>query len=470
MTSRLRPRTRQVKPESYSSRHEDLWPLSSNSSDSGTLPLLPDKYGAPTPVYRIDLSLPPVRRYVKVAEGYRFLLHDLPVLFDDLCDSAKLPRRLVHALARSILHRVYSKEQTEELRGISNAVNLPMYLLIAYNVLLDLFMGCTSGGALVQPAESKAPRMMHFRTLDWDMPELRDALVQFDFVARPEGEVIARSISYVGFVGVLTGLRKDLSASINFRPYHNDDNSMVSNLKFYTQQLAVLLGLRPSIASILRDFILPHTSPQEIAFAGSRGVVRPGARSRYGQGDICTTLPSMSTTTGYLIFCTGDETIILEKDRKTANILTSTDFIAVTNHDVSYDTQHDSAQAHVAHTKSKSTYGGMGMKDIVEESVDRKQCLVGKWSSWSTSQLLRDLRRQRKRRFSVLVEDKGVPLEMLKRWMLEYPTSNSQTHFVCIMDPKKGEVRWVRRYYEGEIEDRDRGFAGESSEDGDASL
>jgi hypothetical protein len=453
MSSRLRPPTRQIKPESYSTRYEDLRPPSSDSSDAGTLPLLPDRYGAPTPVYRIDLSLPPIRRYVKVAKDYRNLLHDLPVLFDDLCDSAKLPRRLVHALARSIFRRVYSKEQTEELRGISNAVNLPMYLLVAYNVLLDLFMGCTSGGALVKPPESKAPRMMHFRTLDWDMPELRDALVQFDFVARPGGEVIARSISYVGFVGVLTGVRKDLSASINFRPYHNNDNSMISNMKFYAQQVSVLLGLRPSIASILRDFILPHTSPQEINFAGTNGVIRSAARPIYGQADICTTLPGISTTAGYLIFCTGDETIILEKDRKTAKILTSTDFVAVTNHDVSYDTQHDFAQSHVAHTKSKGTYGGMGMKDIVDESVDRKQCLVGKWSDWARSQLVKDLRRQRKRRSTVLVEEKGVPLEMLKRWMLEYPTSNEQTHFVCIMDPRKGDVRWVRRYYEGEIED-----------------
>jgi hypothetical protein len=81
---------------------------------------------------------------------------------------------------------------------------------------------------------------------------------------------------------------------------------------------------------------------------------------------------------------------------------------------------------------------------------------------------VKDLRRQRKRRCTVLVEEKGVPLEMLKRWMLEYPTSNEQTHFVCIMDPRKGDVRWVRRYYEGEIGDWDRGFAWESSEDGDA--
>jgi len=33
--------------------------------------------------------------------------------------------------------------------------------------------------------------------------------------------VIASTIGYVGFVGALTGVRKGLSVSLNFRPYHN---------------------------------------------------------------------------------------------------------------------------------------------------------------------------------------------------------------------------------------------------------
>lgn len=77
--------------------------------------------------------------------------------------------------------------------------------MVAFNTILDLLMGCTSGGAQVQ--EDGEVKMLHFRTLDWTMEALRKVIVQFDFIEHPGGEVIARSITYVGYVGVLTGVR-----------------------------------------------------------------------------------------------------------------------------------------------------------------------------------------------------------------------------------------------------------------------
>ncbi|KAF2826614.1 hypothetical protein CC86DRAFT_18896 [Ophiobolus disseminans] len=464
MAPTLRARTSQVKPESYAIRYEEVKsPVAVRLDQNAASPLHANSPWSSPPVYKIDLSLPPAQRYSQVAIDYQHYIHELPVIFDDVCASIKLPSRLVHFLARIFLHRVCSKEQTEELKGISQAIGLPLYLLVAFNVLLDLFMGCTSGGALCQPPGSKTPTMMHFRTLDWGMPELRDVLVQYDFVERPGGEVIASTISYVGFVGVLTGLRQGLSVSINFRPYHNNDKSMLSNVKFYAQQLAVLLGFRPSIASIVRDFIVPRTPTHDIKLAGQNGAVKPEAKPLYGEADILATLPGMATTVGYLIFCTGDETIILEKDRKTAKVLKASEFITVTNHDVSYDAQQDpehTETAQVAH--AKNAYLGVGMADIVEESIDRKRCLVERWEDWSSEQ---SMRYTRKRKSVLSPANGGVPLKRLKQWMLGYPTSNEETHFVCIMDPVKGVFRWVRRYEEGEIEHVHRDFSSQTGED-----
>jgi hypothetical protein len=100
---------------------------------------------------------------------------------------------------------VYDTEQTRELRGISKATGVEMYLMVAFNVLLDLFMGCTSGG--VRITENGVEKMVHFRTLDWGMDVLRRVVVQLDFVEKEGGPVVARSITYVGFVGILTGVR-----------------------------------------------------------------------------------------------------------------------------------------------------------------------------------------------------------------------------------------------------------------------
>lgn len=129
-------------------------------------------------------------------------------------------RGAVKLLASLVLRRVYSAEETLELRGIAAASGLDMYFLVAMNVLLDSLLGCTSGGAMIaRPStkrragseETKAgDRMMHFRSLDWGMDALRSVLVTLEFVRSKSADprkVIARSITYAGLVGCLTGVR-----------------------------------------------------------------------------------------------------------------------------------------------------------------------------------------------------------------------------------------------------------------------
>jgi hypothetical protein len=159
------------------------------------------------PIYTIDLSLPPSERYVEVAKDFKDNLLDLIYLFDEVVESLDLSISLttIKQLAKLLLRRVNSTEQTEELRGISKAIGVETYLLVAFNTLLDLFMGCTSGGVRVGDGDRR--KMLHFRTLDWGMDVLRKVVVQFEFVGRPHGEVVARSVGYVGFVGILTGVR-----------------------------------------------------------------------------------------------------------------------------------------------------------------------------------------------------------------------------------------------------------------------
>lgn len=181
------------------------------------------------PTYTIDLSLPPCERYTKLATDLSPQMLELRPLFDEVL-TPMLPwrrvRRFVELLASLFLRRVYSSEETEELRGIAKASGVELYFLIALNVILDSLLGCTSGGALVTPKERKRrskndgasqevsegmeDRMMHFRTLDWGMDGLRKVIVILEFVRSQSSEpekVIARSVSYAGFVGCLTGLR-----------------------------------------------------------------------------------------------------------------------------------------------------------------------------------------------------------------------------------------------------------------------
>jgi hypothetical protein len=128
-------------------------------------------------------------------------------------------RGFIETLAFILLRRVYSDEETEELKGMSKASGVEMYFFVALNVLLDGLLGCTSGGVMVKSEKRKGKKaaegqeeskMVHFRTLDWGMDELRSVLVVLEFVrskSKDPGRVIATSITYAGFLGVLTGVR-----------------------------------------------------------------------------------------------------------------------------------------------------------------------------------------------------------------------------------------------------------------------
>jgi len=177
--------------------------LRSRNSSTGSTPRGSDI----PPTYTINLGLPPEERYVELALEYQFQIEDLITLFDEVVEMSGIRISIdrVKQIARLLLRRVHDSEQTKELRGISKATGVDMYLMVAFNVLLDLFMGCTSGG--VKITEDGTEKMVHFRTLDWGMDVLRRVVVQLEYVEKEGGPIIARAVTYVGFVGILTGVR-----------------------------------------------------------------------------------------------------------------------------------------------------------------------------------------------------------------------------------------------------------------------
>ena len=371
------------------------------------------------PRFKIDLSAPPEERYLHVAQIYKEELRALPRLFDEVLAQAfpgqgKVPV-VVKRMAAWFLRSLHSNEESRELVGISRVTGIQMHLLIAFNVLLDLFMGCTSGGMRV--TKGKGPdRMLHFRTLDWGMDPLRNVIVQFDFINSINGSVVASTVSYVGFVGVLTGVRPGLSLSLNFRPNH-DASTRTRNFQFYFHHLMVLFGRRPSISSLLRKCLLP--SPSE------------GQYKCPDLSSIEQSFPQNTTTAAYLVFSDGDRTVTMEKDHRTALVRSSGNFIVVTNHDVDKENK--------TSLETTNRFLNTGMAAIVEESTERKDCIVQKWK-----------RVQRKTCKANLAGNQAalvaITEQTLKRWINTYPVTNEETHFACVMDPKDGVFRWIKGY------------------------
>lgn len=232
----------------------------------------------------------------------------------------------------------------------------------------------------------------------------------------------ASSITYVGYVGVLTGVRKGLSMSLNFRPTHNDSGRF-SNFRFYSHHVLVLLGFQPSISSILRGYLLPAPS------SNTSRIGVPALES------IKRDLPSVTTTAAYLIFSDGDNALTIEKDRKTAAVCAANDFIVATNHDVAAEETTQSLKA--THEDSFKTL----LDSIALGSVDRRHAVVKMWEK-----SLKGAKGNSSKKSSPHEQD--LTKDSIIRWMSTYPILNEETHFATVMDAKDGKVVWVKRYIE----------------------
>lgn len=355
----------------------------SNVTDLGDVP----------PIHRIDLSLPPSERYVQLAQIYREQLRSLPDIFDEfLLVLPDKSRVLAKGAARLLLRKLYSDEETEEIKGISKVTGVDLYLLVALNVVMDS-MACTSGAALSQQGNDSQAKMLHFRTLDvGGVDPLRKLVVQLEFVRSPETDrVLATSITYVGFVGVLTGVREGLSISLNLRPKH-DKSSPLRNCRFYANDLLVLLGARQSISSLLRQYLLPP-APQEPSgsassrlFKGktSKAKANPNAHAHAASLDtISATLPTIPTTAAYLIFCDASRTLLVEKDYRTAATFTSSSFIVATNCDAETTPRPSDDMSGSSHRDvGVATKGATPnvMEGLFGDSIRRRERMQGFWN------------------------------------------------------------------------------------------
>ncbi|KAM5341328.1 hypothetical protein ACJ41O_014359 [Fusarium nematophilum] len=393
------------------------------------------------PKYVIDLSQPPELRYAHIVPHFRDTINscDLVSVFNDLLHYLAGPTlgKCLAAVSRLVMRRLYMSEETAELAGISKAIGIPMHVLVAFNVLLDLLLGCTSGGVRTIDTKKQGPdRVLHFRTLDWGMDPLRNIVVEIDFVRSSGGPVVATAVTYLGYVGVLTGVRKGLSMSLNFRPYHSRD-TFRQRLSFRWHQAMVLLGRRRSVSSVMRGFLLDPRPKQE---SQTKEPISSESSSSDLSGlqdscmqDILDTLSTSSSTSAYLIFCRPEKIYIVEKDHRHASIRGSDTFLTAYNHDVA--DEEDPSRLQEAAEDLASGDDAMGMADLVGYSLERKRQLDRLWEK-----RVRACKRRFKQQGQVVTSNDVV------KFLKHNEISNDETHYAVIMDPTDGTVVWRTVY------------------------
>lgn len=158
--------------------------------------------------YRIDLSLPPSQRWTNV-------IRDLYVPMQDL--KAAYAKAVKHELGTwSFVQNLVKVMPVpvalhDELRGIAEQSGVPYDTLLGLNVGYDFITGCTS--AVIRDNNND---IIHARTLDWDLPELKDLTIQADFIK--DGRQVFKAITWAGFVGIYTAMSAHAySVTLNYR-------------------------------------------------------------------------------------------------------------------------------------------------------------------------------------------------------------------------------------------------------------
>ncbi|KAF1962580.1 hypothetical protein CC80DRAFT_570611 [Byssothecium circinans] len=105
----------------------------------------------------------------------------------------------------------------------------------------------------------------------------------------------------------------------------------MGQLQVLSNLALVLLGFRLSLPSILRDLLI-HSTHLDRDMKKEDGVsMTVLAHPSYTLADITRDFPPIPTIAAHLTFCSGNQTIVLEKDLTSAKVFSSTDFISVTD-------------------------------------------------------------------------------------------------------------------------------------------
>lgn len=189
----------------------------------------------------INLDLPPTERWSSLALEYKDEINNMVNEFVEHLKNFP-GNRWEEFLMYTELHQDMLLDRMpnsygDEIRGIQVATGLPMSSLLAFNLGYEIMGFCTS-----LTAQDSSGHMYHGRNLDfglflgyntssgpnenfqWTNTDLlRQTTVVTDFVKG--GNVLYSSVSYVGYVGLLTGVRKGgVSVSVDTRFDDNYDN------------------------------------------------------------------------------------------------------------------------------------------------------------------------------------------------------------------------------------------------------
>ena len=195
--------------------------------------------------FDIDVEdTPPDHRWDDVVTKYRNqTLEVMDFVFDNLIPPDKF-RQVVDAL--DLVEEYWwpkSLEFRQEIKGIANILDIEPGLVLLLNVVYELVSACTS----VVAQHSPSGTIWHGRNLDFDIPNLQSITINVRFVNRTKSGGRIRRLRSGGENNNIDG------HALAVERQHDDENQVLYEGTTYVGLVGLFTGMRPNSFSLSED-------------------------------------------------------------------------------------------------------------------------------------------------------------------------------------------------------------------------
>jgi hypothetical protein len=155
--------------------------------------------------YIVNLNDPPEKRWTHIVEKYKNECKKIFTFLDG--EIGGTVKWMAVKLAELYAGKVF---YIQELYSIAKILEISIGELILMQLCYEMYACCTS--VVINCGKNT----VHYRTMDWDMPDLCAVTIGVDFVR--DGKVVFSGTTWAGYVGMMTAVKPNVCAvSLNYR-------------------------------------------------------------------------------------------------------------------------------------------------------------------------------------------------------------------------------------------------------------
>ena len=152
-----------------------------------------------TPIYIVNLDLPPAQRWTFLAEHTDEINELLGFYLNDFAEASPIFENI--ALYKDAIIPQHYQEELASIAAISNFTADEVLIANLYYDILKFYLGCTAFVA------AKEGQILHARNLDWHTDNNMLSRYSCIFDYQKGGQTIFKTVGWLGFIGVLSGIK-----------------------------------------------------------------------------------------------------------------------------------------------------------------------------------------------------------------------------------------------------------------------